>query len=169
MDLDSALYDAVCLQEDYYYFYIFSVCRVFESKVEAKAFDSEKISKLVRAYLIKLHEAKLLKSSLYPHTNVPRYRRTESFFKVSSPPKMNIQDEFNTSFSLDLEMQQALCNFEIFECYSELEIYNSKNNKIGLDGGKDLIGQKLKDRLVFFQEKVSIITRLLEMTSVDKL
>ncbi|AYM86855.1 hypothetical protein [Pseudoalteromonas agarivorans] len=166
MGLDSVLYNVVDAQSGYYYFHIFSACETFESTKEAKAFDSKQIDRLVSLYLRKLYEAKLLELSPYPHTDVPRYQRTDLFRETLVPPKIGIQDEFTSSFLLELEMQQAFCNFEILECYLGLEA--DIENELTVDESKELAYQTLKDRLAFLQKKICVINKLLSMTNSDK-
>lgn len=169
MDLDSILYNVVDSQDDYYYFHIFSACHTFEAKKEAKAFDSEQIKRLVSLYLIKLHEAKLLDLSPYPHTDTPRYRRTDLFRQIPAPPKIEMQNEFKPTFFSELEMQRAFCNLELLECYSELEPYEqSDTKKVTIEKSNELAYQSLKDKLDFLQEKICVIDKLLDMTNSDK-
>lgn len=147
MDLDSVLYDVVDSQDGYYYFHASYACDTFAMKDGAKAFDKKQIKRLISAYLKKLHDAKLLDFSPYPHTNVPRYRRTALFHEVSPPPK--IKNEFTTTFLLELEMQRAFCKFDIMELCAQME------------ETKELDYLTNKNKLELLQEKICLIDKLL--------
>ena len=153
MDLDSVLYDVVGSQDGYYYFHISSACNTFAMKDGAKAFDKKQIKRLVSTYLKKLHDAKLLDCSPYPHTDIPRYRRTALFHEVSTPPK--IKNEFTTSFLLELEMQLAFCKFEVMELCAQME------------ENKDLDYLTNKNELDLLQEKICLIDKLLVRVKSD--
>jgi len=149
LDLDTVLYDVVGLQDGYYYFHVSSACNIFAMKGGAKAFDKKQIKRLVSTYLKKLHDAKLLDCSPYPHTDVPRYRRTALFHEVS--PFLNVKKEFTTTFLLELEMQLAFCKFEVMELCAQME------------GNKELDYLTNKNKLDLLQEKICLIDKLLFM------
>jgi len=153
MDLDSVLYDVVDSQDGYYYFHILSACDTFAMKDGANAFDKKQIKRLISAYLKKLHNAKFLDFSPYPHTDVPRYRRTTLFHEVSPPPK--IKNEFTTTFLSELEMQRAFCKFEIIELCAQME------------ENKELDDLTNKNKLDLLQEKICLIDKLLLSVKLD--
>lgn len=160
MSLNSVLYDLVSAEK--YFSFVSSLSYSFMDREEASAFDSEQIKLLISFYLEELTRAELLKSSLYPHTEVPRYLKVKKFHELDEALNVDFEGQFNPPFLLQLRMQRSLCNSDILECSKELEMFN-RENKVALEDSKYMDKQALKEKLSFLQNKILAIDKLLGM------
>lgn len=162
MGLDSVLHHVVNLEAARHYFIKSEVCDTFKIKEEAQVFDSEQIEKLMSIYLMKLVEAKLLTLTTYPYYSV-----TVRFYEDTQHPNTNIRDEFNKTLLQELEMQKALCNFDISEYHLQLKSHYISND-INISEKQKADEEELKNKLAFFQEKKLAINKLLEIIQSEK-
>lgn len=160
MSLNSVLYDLVSAEK--YFSFVSSISSSFITREEASSFDSEQIKQLISFYLEALTKAGLLESSLYPHTEVPRYLKLKKFNELDEALNIDFESEFNPPFLLQLRMQRSLCNSEIFECSRDLEVIN-EDNKVALEDSKYNDKQALTEKLRFLHNKILAIDKLLGM------
>ena len=158
MGLDSVLHHVVKLEAASHYFIKSAACDTFKTKEEAQVFDSEQIEKLMSIYLMKLVEAELLTLTTYPYYSV-----TVRFYEDTQHPNINIRDELNKTLLQELEMQKALCNFDISEYHLQL-----KSHYINISEKQETDEEELKNKLAFFQEKKLAINKLFEMIQSEK-
>ena len=165
MNLDFVLYDVIDSKENYYIFTSTICCSLATLEI-AKGFDAGQIEKLTSYYLKKLASAGLLSESKYPHTNVSRYRKTDLFYESNHLPKIEV--EFKSQFLLDLNMQRAISDFEIFECTSMLEAYSKKNTHGAiLDKIEEQDYLATKEKLQFIKNKVRVIDTLIDIYQLE--
>ncbi|MGO2372234.1 MAG: hypothetical protein ACTH5C_07730, partial [Pseudoalteromonas prydzensis] len=92
---------------------------------------------------------------------------TVRFYEDTQHPNTNIRDEFNKTLLQELEMQKALCNFDISEYHLQLKSHYISND-INISEKQKADEEELKNKLAFFQEKKLAINKLLEIIQSEK-
>jgi len=164
-DVNSAIYDVIASKKTVYIYFL-KICSDFKKLKKAESFSIGQIEKLVSLYLAKLTKKGLLVKTTYP--SGIRYKKTELFHK--NPYLMKVEVSLKHEFLSSLDMQRALCNFELMDCKSKLTPY-IMDTMCGLTLEKeDQLDYLIKkEKIYFLQNKLSAINNLLDIYKLERI
>jgi len=163
-DINSVIYDVIAAKKNVY-IYFTMICSDLHKLKRAEPFTRGQIEKLVSLYLDKLTNRGLLVK--ISNERGVRYKRTELFYKELN--LMKAESILKHNFLSSLEMQKALCNFELMEFKSKIDPFIMDTiRELTLEKEKQLDYLIKKEKVYLLHSKLNTINKLLDIYKLER-